>query len=102
MLRHYTAPFAKLHERKGTLAFAKSLLNDQVWFGSLWEKVAVLQEKPILFLWGMNDNFVTPNYLETFAAAFLHKKIVKLENCGHFPQEERKTEVLQEIQHFLS
>lgn len=99
--KQYIAPFGKTNERKGTLAFAKSLLNDQTWFGSLWQKIAVLKDKPILFLWGMNDVFVTPDYLETFSAAFTNKRIVKLENCGHFPQEEKKEKVLQEMSDFF-
>ncbi|UJP67094.1 alpha/beta fold hydrolase [Mongoliitalea daihaiensis] len=35
LLQQYTKPFAKPSERNGTLAFARSLLNDQEWFESL-------------------------------------------------------------------
>lgn len=100
--RQYTGPFSKPSERNGTLAFAKSLLHDQSWFEGLWQKISILADKPILFIWGMNDAFVLPKYLEKFAAPFSRKTIAKLERCGHFPQEEKKEEVLEQMRRFLS
>lgn len=99
--KQYTSPFSKPSERMGTLAFAKSLLNDQLWFESLWQKRQVLENKPFLFIWGMKDSFILPQYLDKFASAFPEKTIVKLENCGHFPQEEEKESVLAAIQAFI-
>ncbi len=99
--QHYTKVFPKASERQGPLAFAKSILNDQSWFGSLWEKVHQLADKPILFVWGMQDPFVLPKYLERYASAFPKAQIHKLEDCGHFPQEEKKEEVVACVSRFL-
>ncbi|MBX2876806.1 MAG: alpha/beta fold hydrolase [Saprospiraceae bacterium] len=99
--RHYTKVFTKAAERHGPLAFARSILNDQQWFGSLWKKVHRLQDKPILFLWGMQDPFVLPKYLDKYASAFPKAQIRKLEDCGHFPQEEKKEEVKESLSSFL-
>jgi haloalkane dehalogenase len=100
--KQYTKPFANANQRNGALAFARSLLHDQDWFESLWVQVGKLREKPALLVWGMQDKFVLPSYLEKMATAFLHTTIVRLENCGHFPQEEAKETFLEHLQAFLS
>jgi len=99
--QQYLKPFAKRNERKGTLAFARSLLNDQSWFESLWGQRAVLKTKPCLFIWGMNDTFILPKYLDQFVTAFEQKTVVKIDNCGHYPQDEAKDEVNEAMLNFL-
>ncbi len=101
-LRHFTRPFRNRTERYGTLAFARSLLNDQSWFEELWNKKNVLQEKPMLLIWGMNDKFVTAKHLEKFQAGFPASTAVRLERCGHFPQEEEPERVVEAMQKFLA
>lgn len=88
ILKHYTRPFRNAAERNGALAFARSLLHDQDWFEALWAKKEALTDKPMLLIWGMKDNFVKPAYLEKFLTGFPRAKAIRLENCGHFPQEE--------------
>lgn len=99
--KHYTGVFKKAAERYGPLAFARSILNDQEWFGELWKKVPRLADKPILFVWGMQDPFVLPKYLDKYTSAFTKAEVVKLEDCGHYPQEEKKEEVLKVVSQFL-
>jgi haloalkane dehalogenase len=99
--QQYLAPFAKTGQRMGTLAFARSLLNDQAWFGTLWDKIQLLREKPILLIWGMQDSFVLPSNLDKFASAFSQTTIVKIADCGHFPQEEAREIVLEAMEKFL-
>jgi pimeloyl-ACP methyl ester carboxylesterase len=99
--KQYTKPFANSSERNGTIAFAKSLLYDQSYFESLWQQVHALADKEVLFIWGMNDGVILPKYLEKFALSFPKKYVVQLQACGHFPQEEKKVEVLEAIEQFL-
>ncbi len=99
--RHYTSPFANRHQREGCLAFARSLLKDQAWFESLWEKRHLLQDKPVLLIWGMKDPVIKPSYLDKFQSGFPQAKVLKLDNAGHFPQEESSGEVSQAIQNFM-
>jgi haloalkane dehalogenase len=99
--QQYILPFSSKNERRGMLAFAYSLLNDQQWFESLWKEISVLKNKPILFIWGMKDSFVTPNYLKKFASAFHQSSILEIEDCGHFPQEEQPEIVLARLEKFL-
>jgi haloalkane dehalogenase len=101
-LKQYTKPFRNKDERNGTVAFAKSLLNDQDWFESLWNKKHVIDSKPTLLIWGMKDKFVTQKYLEKFSAGFPNATLKILDSCGHFPQEEQSEKVVQFIAQFIN
>lgn len=101
LLLQYTKPFADWTQRNGALAFAKSLLNDQDWFQSLWDSRAGIAQKPVLFIWGMADPVIKPHYLNKFKEGFPNSKVVELETCGHFPQEEEYEAVIAALQHWL-
>lgn len=101
ILKHYTKPFASSTERNGTLAFAQSLLNDQDWFQELWNKKESIANKPTLCIWGMKDPVIIPKYLDKFQSGFINSTTIKLENCGHFPQEEEPDIVADAIADFL-
>jgi pimeloyl-ACP methyl ester carboxylesterase len=101
ILRQYTSPFATCEQREGTLAFAKSLLNDHGWFQALWYHRQSIAAKPTLFIWGMKDPFIKFHHLDKFQKVFDHFKTVKLEECGHFPQEEQPVTVSNSIFDFL-
>jgi pimeloyl-ACP methyl ester carboxylesterase len=94
VLKHYTKPFRNKNERNGTLGFVHSLLNDQEWFESLWNHKSVIENKRTLFIWGIADQFIKPHYLEKFKTGFKNCEVLKLENCGHFPQEEESENVI--------
>lgn len=98
----YTKPFANKSQRNGALAFAQSLLEDQDWFEELWNKRQSISHKPTLFVWGMKDPVIKPQYLDRFASGFDNHKILQLETCGHFPQEEQPFLVAKSIQEFLN
>ena len=93
ILKQYTKPFANPSQRNGALAFAKSLLTDQDWFEDLWHKKSSIANKPLLLIWGMKDPILKPSYLEKFRSGFNNTKIIQLDSCGHFPQEEKPDEV---------
>ena len=101
ILKQYTKPFAGKSQRYGTLAFARSLLNDQDWFEELWSKRQPISSKPALFIWGMKDPVIKPGYLEKFSNGFPNSRILRLESCGHFPQEEEPERVGEAIGDFL-
>lgn len=101
LLSQYTKPFANKHERNGALAFARSLLHDQDWFEELWNNRQSIADKPTLFIWGMKDPVIKPQYLHKFAAGFPNNIIVKLETAGHFPQEEQPVTVTKAILGFI-
>jgi pimeloyl-ACP methyl ester carboxylesterase len=101
ILRHYTEPFGKNSERYGTIGFALSLLNDQDWFEELWKKSAVIKDKKTLIVWGMADRFITPRNLQKFESHLTDFHTVKIEDAGHFPQEEQSGLVVEEIRRWL-
>jgi len=102
LLTQYTKPFTNKTQRNGTLAFAKSLLTDQVWFGQLWDKKEAIAAKPILFIWGMKDPVIKPHYLNKFISGFKQATVKQLDTCGHFPQEEQPELVTKIILDFLT
>ncbi|MBK9591084.1 MAG: alpha/beta fold hydrolase [Crocinitomicaceae bacterium] len=101
LLKQYTKPFANKTQRTGALAFAKSLLNDQNWFEELWNKRKTISAKPTLFIWGMKDPVIKSKYLEKFESGFTTSKTIRLETCGHFPQEEQAEETIIALQNFF-
>lgn len=101
LMNQYTSPFASKHERDGTIGFLQSLLNDQKWFESLWQKRDILNAIPKLFIWGLKDNFISSTYLDKFIEVWPNSECLKLETCGHFPQEEEPELSLNAIREFL-
>ena len=102
LLKQYTKPFADKTQRNGTLAFIKSLLNDQDWFEQLWSKRQTISDKPTLFVWGMKDPVIKPHYLDKFVSGFTNSRTIRLETSGHFPQEEQAEAVTKSIFAFLA
>ena len=102
ILRHYTKPFPNKSSRSGPLAFARSLLNDQEWFEELWNNKHSISQKSTLFIWGMKDPILQPQYLEKFISGFPNSHTLRLDTSGHFPQEEQPEKVTEAIQDFLN
>lgn len=97
LVKQYTKPFSNKDERLGALSFAHSLLNDQNWFQSIWDRKEVLQEKPVLIIWGMKDPVIPAKYSDKFKTGFPNSKLVKIESAGHFPLEENPERVTESI-----
>jgi len=100
--KQYTSPFDTKSERYGTLGFAKSLLTEQEWFQSIWNVLDILQSKRILLIWGMADSFITPRFLKKWMLPFPHAKVIELQGCGHFPQEENSEAVVLAMEKWMN
>ncbi len=101
LLKHYTRPFANASQRSGGLAFTQSLLDDQGWFEELWDKRQSIAQKPALFIWGMQDKIVKPHNLDKFQSVFVDATTLKLQESGHFPQEEQPRAAANAILSFM-
>jgi haloalkane dehalogenase len=99
--QQFLRPFSKPSERNGTVAFAKSLLKDQDWFESIWNKLDRISTKPVLLMWGMKDQFITEKYLIGFEEKFINNVVVRYEDVGHFVLEEKSMVAAVEIERFL-
>lgn len=98
---HYIRPFRNKSERYGLLAFARSLINDQDWFESLWQRKQAIAHVPILLVWGLKDPFITEKYLQKFVNGFHNAQVCRLALSGHFPQEEEGEAVARAISNFV-
>ncbi len=96
-IEQFTKPFASKSERYGALAFAQSLVDDQIWFQELWESKSPITKLPTLFFWGMLDDIISPDYLSKFVEGFPNHTIVKAEQSGHFPQDEEPNQLVEAI-----
>lgn len=98
--RQYLKPLDSPGHRMGTWRFAKDLISTSDWFGALWNRHTVLNQKAMLIIWGKHNNFTTNSFLYKWHIHFPQARIIKLES-GHFVQEEKPGEVLIAIQEFL-
>lgn len=98
--KHYTKPFPNKESRFGPLNLGKALYGSSDWYEEQWGKISKVQNKPILILWGMKDEFITPNYLQKWRRQFKNADVHELK-CGHFVQEENTGQGIKLIRHFL-
>ncbi|MEL7529810.1 MAG: alpha/beta fold hydrolase [Bacteroidota bacterium] len=99
--RQYLAPFA-FGEREAPLAFARSLLEAQDWFASLWEQRQNLKDIRTQILWGSQDRFLDTGYAERFASIWPEAaRIIRFDKAGHFLWEEAHQEILPIITQFI-
>ncbi len=95
----YLRPFAERSQREAPLVLPQSLLSD--WFGTLWDQREKIASIPALIIWGMNDPAFGKKDLERWEGFMKKVQVVRLENTGHFPQEEALPEVLAAMENFL-
>ncbi len=89
-------------ERIAAFACVKALIGSGGFYNNLWEKRSVLLQRPVLMLWGMKDEFLKTSLLfPKWEELLKGKKIVRLENAGHFVQEEEPEIINREVEAFL-
>lgn len=91
MYKHLSTP----RERKGTWVFPKQIIASSEWLNSLWEQRERIANIPSVLVWGMKDIAFSPKDLATFEGFLKNYKTIKLENVGHYPQEEAKELLIQ-------
>ena len=84
----YLEPFPTPEHRVAPWVLARELSASEAWYESLWERRERLVGTPALLLWGMKDPTFGPNALERWEAALPGARVVRLEDAGHFVQEE--------------
>lgn len=98
--RHYTHLFRNKAERWGLLKIGYSLVGASDWYEAQWQQIDRIKDKPFLVLWGTKDAFISTQYLDIWKKT-LTNATVKTYACGHFLQEEKPQELIQEMEHFL-
>lgn len=98
--KQYIKPFPNKISRLALLQMGKSLLGSSDWYEEQWNNLDKIEQKPFLILWGTKDEFLTTDYLEKWKNK-LPNAIVNEFKCGHFIQEEKTNETIQEIEKFM-
>lgn len=98
--QHYTQVFKRKADRWGLLQIGHSLLGASDWYEQQWQQIDKIKDKPFLVLWGTKDAFISPEYLAIWEQT-LTNATVKTYECGHFLQEEKPVELIEEMGSFL-
>ncbi|TBW26552.1 alpha/beta fold hydrolase [Gramella sp. KN1008] len=98
--QQYLKPFPNKNSRIPLLNLAKSLVGSSKWYQEQWEQLHGLAKKDWLILWGINDSFLNLTYLEKWEQRLINSTTKKFD-CGHFVQEEKTIESIQEIEIFM-
>jgi len=99
--RHYKQALPTAAARRAAYAFSAELLNGGSFWAEQWQNISILADKPFLIFWGMKDRFVPLYELEKWIAALPDAQVVRLENAGHFAQEEAPEKMLAALAPFL-
>ena len=102
-LRAYSQPFASPEECTAAYAFPKSIVTGTVRFETAEEAVVEkLRAKPTMMIYGMKDCSLLPDYfIPIFEAGFPGAPVFKLENAGHYLQEDEPETVALLIKQFM-
>lgn len=100
--RHYLDAFRDRSARVIVLhTLAKALLASRAHYQSLLERLAQLQGRPVLILWGMKDSAFGPHQLERWQQLVPHAVVERIDGAGHWPHEEEPARVIEAIRRFL-
>ena len=99
--RQYLAPFASRRERTAPWVLGCELAGSDAYYASLWQRRAAWPELAAI-VWGMRDPVMTTSLLAQLEAAFPHVPVTRIEDAGHFPQEEDPQAVTAALQRALS
>ncbi len=99
--QHYKNALSTPDERIATYAFAKELMDAGLWWDGLWNRLETIRYKPFLFFWGMQDKFIPARFLPRWQDALPSTQVIKLENAGHFVQEEAPGRMVAELKKFF-
>lgn len=98
--RHYINPFTDKDSRYSLLYLARALKGSSDWYTEQWQQIEKLSDKDWLILWGMEDEFFPPEYIQRWKSKLPAAHIKKLA-CGHFVQEEETREAIRMVSNFM-
>ncbi|KAA3609716.1 MAG: alpha/beta fold hydrolase [Calditrichaeota bacterium] len=99
---HYLNPLDTPAHRKGSWVFPKEIIGSNDWLEKLWSQREKIADKPSLILWGMKDIAFRENELNKWEDLLKKHTVKKLEDVGHFVQEELASEICPLIDDFIN
>ena len=85
------------NDRKGCWTFPKQIIASSGWLDSLWRRKKKLLGIPATVIWGTRDIAFREKEFRIWDEALPDKKVIKLENAGHYPHEEAAETVIEAI-----
>lgn len=95
--KHYYKHLASRHDRKGSWVFPKEIIGSSRWLASLWNQRQKVNHIPKTIIWGMLDVAFTQSELDVWTNEYKDARVIKLDDVGHFPQEENPKIVINEL-----
>jgi haloalkane dehalogenase len=86
--RRYLCVHPHRREREGMWIFPREIVRSSRWLDSIWRRIEPLGEKPVLILWGMKDIAFRQKELDRWCEVFPHAEVHRLQETGHYVQEE--------------
>ena len=80
----------------------REILGSTKWLESLWAGKSQIADIPKLIVWGMKDIAFREKELAVWKGAYPNAEVVRLENVGHYVQEEGADKLGQHINSFLN
>jgi len=100
VLAMYLAPFKEGHRRTATHVFPAQLRDAEKFLSNIYMQLDTLSDRPVLFVWGMQDFAFQKPELSRFESIFQKHQTVLLENAGHFIQEDALGNIADAIRKF--
>ena len=98
---HYKRALATPSERRAAYQFALELIDATPFWAWEWENIDAIRHKPFLVFWGMKDTFVPPYELEKWSRCLTDAEIIRLDEAGHFAQEEAAGRMVEAMGRFF-
>lgn len=95
--KHYYKHLTTQQDRKGCYTFPKEIMGSSDWLDSLWQEREKITHIPTTLIWGMKDIAFREQELNYWIAHWGNPKVIKLQDVGHFPQEEAPQTVIEEL-----
>lgn len=95
--KHYYKHLETKKDRKGCYIFPKQIIESNEWLDSLWQQREKINSIPTTIIWGMKDIAFREQELNHWIKHWNNPKVIKLEEVGHFPQEEAPSKVIEEL-----
>lgn len=106
MKKAYTAPFPNKDYCMGAMAFPKDIPKGRDHPSSeimqkIRDNLVLLKNKSKILIWGMQDKIFPPKIIDVWLKIYPDLKVNKIENAGHFLQEDAPEKVIEKIIDFI-
>lgn len=100
--KEYINPFLAKEDRTALFEFYKHLLQSGYFYAYLYENRPKIENIDKVLVWGMNDKLIPADLmLPKWQSDFGNIKLEKIEQAGHFPDEEQSEQVIKVLRKYM-